>query len=102
MSLFLLKLFFGNHIPLPQVIKLFNLLGLDTEGCPSSLRLCWVPTAHPTRAISQPVQPSPVGTRSTQEPNTSNEPTKYSSQLMRSVFTASVQASQVPTKSLQS
>ena len=31
--------------------------------------------------------------RSTQEPKTSNAPTRYSSQLMRSVFTVSVQAS---------
>ncbi len=67
-----------------------NLHSSDTDVCQSSVRLSRVPTAHPTRAISQPIQPSPLGTRSIQEANTSNAPTRYSSQLTRSVFTVSV------------
>ena len=63
------------------------------ETCQSSVRLSRVPAAHPTRAISQPIQPRLLGTTSTHEPKTSNAPTRYNSQLIRSVVTASVQAS---------
>ena len=70
--------------------------------CQSSVDLSRVPSAHPTRAISQPIQPSPLGTRSIHEPTTSDAPARYSSQQICSVFTVSIQASWVPTKSLQS
>jgi hypothetical protein len=93
MSLLLLKLFFGNHVPLPQKIKRFNLLGV---GHRSALAVASIMSGArcPSDDGHQPTDPAePVGTRSTQEQNTNNEPTKYSSQLMRSVLTASVQAS---------